>query len=316
MCPLFCGILLALSLLLLGFTAVPLLPTSSILSDTISHFLPWYPILAFFILLTGLITPVSGPVVTAAGLSILLALWQLGPIGRVDTGEDPKATLVILQANMLVSNQNTAALRRIIDETQPDLIVLQEANTVVGRMLDELQDIYPHQHRKLQDQHSFGMAMASRQPLEDIEEMTFSRPHIPAFRFLQKLKGQPVEVVAIHPANPLKDFPSRRTDFAQLAQRLTTGNETSRIVTGDFNTTPFSPDYTSFTRQLALRNTRDMHGLSRHYTLGTWPRWLPAFLRLSIDHTLYTPDLVATYHAIPGDVGSDHLPTLTVIARR
>lgn len=315
MCPLFCGILLALSLMLLGFTAVPLMPTSSVISDTISHFLPWYPILAFFVLVTGLLTPVSGPIVVASGLSILLAIWQLAPIGRSETGEDPRATLVILQANLLVTNQDMEPLRRIIDETQPDLIVLQEANSAAGRLLAELQDLFPHQHAKLQDQHSFGLAVASRQPIENMQEMVFSRPQIPAFRFIQKLKGQPVEVVVIHPANPLKDFPARRADYARLADALA-GEETSRIVTGDFNATPFSPDYSLFTRRLALHNTRDIHGLSRHYTLGTWPRWLPAFFRLSIDHTLYTPDLMATYHAIPGDVGSDHLPTLTVIARR
>ena len=314
MCPLFCGLLLAFSLMLLGLAAVPLLPVSSLISDTISHFLPWYPIAAFFLLVTGFVTPVAGPVVVAAGLTILLSVWQLAPLGQATPVADPDRNLTVLQANMLVTNRDMSGLRALIDDAQPDLIAVQEANAATGRLFRELEADYPHQYASLQDQHSFGMAVASRQPLIGIEQLAFARPHMPAFRFRQKIAGREVDVVTVHPANPLKDFPARRDDYAALANYLEEQGEMPRIVLGDFNATPFSADYQAFTRRLALHNARDMHGIARHYTLGTWPAWLPAFLRLSIDHALCTPELRATFHAIPGETGSDHLPLLTTFA--
>lgn len=315
MCPMFCGGLLALALVLLGLTLVPMLPVRSFVSDTISHFLPLYPVAALAVLVLGVLTLAPGGVIFASSLAILLAVWQLRPFAPDDR---PVAaglpTLKILQANMLVKNTDMAGLRDIIAREQPDIIALQEANSETGALLDSLLPAYPHQQKSLQDQHSFGLAVASKQPLDDFEIMTYSRPHIPVMRFRQQLAGRGLEVVTLHVANPLRDYPARSLDLEALADDLLARPETPRVVAGDFNATPYAQDYRLFAKRLTLANARDSAGIWRHYTLGSWPRWLWRPLRLAIDHVLHTQDLIVARHAVGGETGSDHLPTVTVLA--
>lgn len=316
MCPYFCGLLLAYALVLLAVTVLPLLPVRSLVTDTVAHFMPWYPIKALALIVLALLTLAPGAVIFFAALAFLVSAWQLRPFGVLPAPQHDGPRLVILQANMLRTNTDLGKLRALIARHNPDIVCLQEANQAAAGLLDALQGDYPHQHRALQDQHSFGMAVAARAPLQDIESLTFSQPHIPALRFRTALAGRGLEVVCLHPANPLKDFWGRSADYAALGNYLDGLAETPRVVTGDFNVTPFALDYRLFTKKLALQNARDRGGIWRHYTQGTWPQWLPSVLRLSIDHTLHTPELTALQYELLPPIGSDHLPTLTTLAWR
>lgn len=311
LCPVFCGGLLAIALILLALTLIPLLPVRGFVSDTVAHFLPLYPVAALAVLVLGIFTLAPGAVIFLSALAILLAVWQLRPFAANEQPVGPAPELKILQANLLVKNTDMARLRRLIEQEQPDIIALQEANSAAGELLASLAGDYPHQQASLQDQHSFGLAVASKQPLENFETLNFSRPHIPVFRFRQQLAGRDLDCVVLHVANPLRDYPSRSFDMEALADYLLAQPESPRIVTGDFNVTPHAQDYRLFARRLSLANARDSDGILRHYRLGSWPCWLWQPLRLAIDHTLHTNDLLVTRHLTGPETGSDHLPAVT-----
>lgn len=312
MCPLFCGWLLGLALILLAVVMLPLLPVSNLVTDTVAHFMPWYPLAGVALMIMALITLAPGAVIVITALSLLLAAWQLRPWGEQRFTPDPEAEqLIILQANILRGQDDLTRLRKLIARHQPDIIALQEAGQAAGHLLEQLQEGWPHQLRALHDHDSFGLAVASRLPLQASETLTYSRPHIPAFRFDVTFGGAAAEVIVLHPANPLRDFNGRTRDLALLADDLRERGERPRILTGDFNVTPFAADYRLLTRRLALRGARENYGLWRHYYMGSWPVSLPAFFRLPIDHTLHTQELVTAEYSLLDDIGSDHLPSLT-----
>ena len=81
------------------------------------------------------------------------------------------------------------------------------------------------------------------------------------------------------------------------------------MVLGDLNTTPWSARYRALLDDAGLEDTRVGYGLQT-----SWPSFLPAVLRIPIDHVLVTPDLAAAEREVGPEVGSDHLPVWVELA--
>lgn len=81
------------------------------------------------------------------------------------------------------------------------------------------------------------------------------------------------------------------------------GEDTSIIVVGDFNSTPWSQQFRKLLRTTKLINTQRGRGLQ-----ATWHSRYPSFLRMPIDHILCSRDLRILSRESKGDVNSDHLP--------
>ena len=89
----------------------------------------------------------------------------------------------------------------------------------------------------------------------------------------------------------------------QLSNHIDASEPT--ILLGDLNTTPWSHHF----RRL-LKQTRLLDSLRGHGVQGSWPSFLPAPLRIPIDHVLHSPEVAITGRAIGPDANSDHLPVI------
>lgn len=296
----------------LGILVVlPALPVRSLLTDLPAHFPLQYFVSA--IVLLGLAFYTRTPAMAVVMLGLIMGICFVRMLPFLPGGDSQivsgAQTLKILQANVLVVNTDTAKLRDLIEREQPDIIVLEEVNTPFSSMLSDIRCAYPHQDIVVQDNGSFGIAVASKLPFKNLERQNFARPDITAQIIDLDAAGKPLQIVSLHAANPLKDLPARDRELDILAQWMKGHPARNRIVTGDFNATPYTPIMKTFMSATGLVNARTRRGL-----YGSYPAFLPALARIPIDHLLHTRDIKITNFRLGPNIGSDHLPTVTVLA--
>lgn len=237
-------------------------------------------------------------------------LWALKPYIPLGQPEKPVIstdTLTILQANLLRLNTDHSRILAEIKQSKADVVVLSEVNFHHEKPLLTLRDIYPH-HRLLPASNSYGMAVLSKHPFDNFETRYLSLDYVPSFFFRIIIQGQTVDLISIHPRTPNDNLASRNTEFKAIINHAQKTNPTHLIITGDFNATPWNTPFRDMVKKLSLQNPRKERGY-----LGSWPIWLPALARLPIDHTLHSASLETIDFKLGGDIGSDHLPTLTVL---
>lgn len=305
-------VFISLSLFLLLLSGAAFVPLENFWLDTVSHF-----VLQYFIAAAGLLILSLWLGDMRMGAMALVALClngaQLLPLSLPSSPVPATgASLKILQANVLRDNRAPEALEKLITEEKPDIILLSEVNTPFARMLEGLRDTYPHQNIITRDKSSFGMAVLSSQPWQNFVVDDHGVPGVPAMRLRLPLGKKAVEIVSIHPHNPLKDFNARNRAFATMAETLAKNPAETRIVAGDFNATPYCATYKDFAARLGLRNAQQGRGPA---PLGTYPVFLPTrFLRLPIDHLLVSRDIAVAAQKTGPAIGSDHLPLITTVS--
>lgn len=298
-------LLTIISTALLLATAAGSLPLRGAFYDTLSHFMLQYALAAGVLLVVSLFSP-SLLSTGAATLSLALALFQLYPYARPITfPAHADGTVRILQSNMLFTNRRIGGLMHAIEDLNPDVIVICEANGGHAAYLRDIARLYPHLVATPQKNGPFGMAIASRLPMTNIQAHHFTHERILSYSFDVRLDGKLVTVLAIHPSNPLKNIGLRDRELVTIARWIKT-QEHPVIVTGDFNITPYAQAYKEFIAATGLRNARIGQGL-RH---GTYHSALPSFMRLPIDHTLYSSQLVPVDYTTIKIAHSDHMATL------
>ena len=129
--------------------------------------------------------------------------------------------------------------------------------------------------------------------------------------FVREGASEPIRLALLHPAVPsTSGLAARHERFLSLAGASIRAAK-SGIVLGDLNTTPWSAGYRELLEEAGLEDTREGYGLQT-----TWPSFLPAALRIPVDHVLVTPDLAAADRQVGPEVGSDHLPVWVELAAR
>ena len=127
--------------------------------------------------------------------------------------------------------------------------------------------------------------------------------------YLQADFGDDFSLFTIHPMPPLNQhmFQLRQGLLDQLAENVTVANP-NRLVCGDFNTVPWSPNFKSFEKKTNLTNAAKSFGVQ-----PTWPS-SPWFLRIPIDHCLVSQNIIIDNFEVGPDLGSDHLPLIIRIS--
>src|SRR5690606_29899416 len=137
----------------------------------------------------------------------------------------------------------------------------------------------------------------------------FGREDIPSISFRVSVNNRDLNIVSLHPANPVKDLPARDRDFAAVAKDFRRQARENIVVLGDFNATPYCSALRQFMKALSLKTARDGIGM-----LGTYPASWPFFMRLPIDHFMASEGIAVHEHRLGSDIDSDHLPLITVIS--
>lgn len=298
------------SIIFFLLSLAPMMPFSAIITDLPSHFVLQY-VIGGVILLALIWWFKAGNVASIlAVLGILLSAWQILPLLPLGSpAEAHGAPLKILQTNVLILNNNTALLQDLIERENPDIVVGAEIHEPFAVMFKSLIDEYPYQAIFQSDNNSYGLAVISKLPLNDIETHHFDQPRIPSLSFNIDVNGIKVTMLSVHPATPMVHINSRDNDFAKATAWFAEQNPTHGIILGDFNATPYCPAFKKLKNTLELNQARDKRGI-----MGSYPAFFPAFMRIPIDHVLVTPTIGIIDHYLGAEIGSDHMPTITTIA--
>ncbi len=236
---------------------------------------------------------------------INLALVLRCYLGLPELGEPGLPSLRVASLNLWISNQDYPAVTRFLEAEQPDVLLLMEFTHAWEAELESVLATYPYQLNAARGDYS-GMGLYSRVPLLEAEVLPPVAGLTPWLKARLVWEGRPLLLLGSHPPAPrsAESSAQRNVQLAAMASYLVQQAEPV-LVLGDLNITDWSPYFQVLLRQAKLRDSRWGRGLQT-----SWPAFLPAPLRIAIDHALVSPGVLVRQRRLGPRVGSDHLPVL------
>ncbi|MFA7172080.1 MAG: endonuclease/exonuclease/phosphatase family protein [Kiritimatiellia bacterium] len=210
----------------------------------------------------------------------------------------------ILQANVLSSNHNFEALLELIQQSDPDVIVLQEITRQWLRELVVLKTEYPVS-AAFPREDNFGVATFCRYTNATARILFLSDPNmLPRSRVDLSVNNKTLTVTGVHLLPPLGHaYWSERNWYAEKLAAELAQIDNAQIVTGDMNNAPWAARFNDFTKASGLLDCAQGRG-----ALATWPTFLPPGFRLPLDHCFHSKDVIITARRRASKIGSDHFP--------
>jgi len=211
------------------------------------------------------------------------------------------ALLRILTINLLVDRADPDDLRRLIVDTDPDVVCTQEMGPTTAEVIS---DVLAHGHLDPRDD-GFGLGIATRYPV-GIERLDLEQRAGWAARLAPgdwPSLEESLDVVDVHLVNPT-DRPwsesraVRRRQIEQVAAFLAERGSPS-VVIGDMNASPVWPEYKALS-ELGVDAARAT-GTARR----TWSHFVSGPRLLRIDHAFIAGARPITTAVVPVR-GCDH----------
>ena len=276
-----------------------------------------------------------------AGVVGLALIWQLNYIAPYTVvypkqmpdshAEDDSNRISLLIYNVLYDNREVEALRDLIRNTDPDLILLSEPTQWWLEQLDGLEEEYPYTLFQPQENH-YGKLLYSRLELIDPEIRFLIDPKIPSILTGVRLRsGTFVTLYGAHPRPPglkrpdaeknagsmdeaeeenegdREDSDMRDAELLSIAKEVGELGDVPVIVAGDFNDVAWSRTTHLFQRISGLLDPRVGRGFIN--TFNTRSR----LMRYPLDHVFASRHFqLVELRRLP-DIGSDHFPILVIL---
>lgn len=212
----------------------------------------------------------------------------------------------VASINVHTANPEKEKLLRLLQDRQPDLVLLMEVDAAWMKALEPLRETYPHVITKPRGD-NFGIALLSRYPFQHTEFKYWGEAEVPSILAEFFVLGRAVCFIGTHPVPPVSAEGTRLRD-GQIREVLdyvkSIPESVHVILAGDFNTTPFSRSFCNAIDVAGLYNSANGFGLQ-----PTWPRSSPLF-RIPIDHIFLSPNLNVAFFEVEDDIGSDHYPIM------
>jgi vancomycin resistance protein VanJ len=283
------------------------------------------------------------PALVGAGLSLALGrIWQvlallaLGVVlielmglvwGSGDRGTDRLRMMTYNVKAHLAYDKNGGFARLALEilEHDPDILVMQDASSMVGAkhsLPEAIRVALPDRKFYASDQY----VVVSRWPLHDCHEghLPFRKESLTYVRCGVTVKDRELDLVTVHFASPRgglnaarreqfeglpewrENYEDRLTQAAELATALS-NNPRPLIVAGDLNAAEHSPVVRALLRT-GLRDAFSAAGLGYGYTVGHALKLGFSFLR--IDHILVSDGLGVLDCFVGGKEASEHRPVI------
>ena len=279
------------------------------------------------------------------GLALIWKLYSIAPYTvfyphdmKASHAQDDANRISILIYNVRYDNREVAALRTLIRDTHPDIVLLSEPTQWWLDQLHGLADDYPYTLFQPQENH-YGKLLYSRLELEDPEIRFLIEPEIPSIRTGVRLRsGTLVTLYGVHPRPPglkrpeseadgggeknggtekdngeqngageREDSDMRDAELMLIAKEVRELGDVPVIVAGDFNDVAWSHTTHLFQRIGGLLDPRVGRGFIN--TFDTRSR----LMRFPLDHVFASRHfLLVELRRLP-DIGSDHFPLLVVL---
>ena len=294
------------------FTTIRFIPIEHRLVDLASNFV-WqlFAVLAVCVVLLLIARQMKNAILFALFLAINISSLLPLYFDNFPDNKDPQPgeKLTLLQANVQAINIQYADFFQVVNESNADIIVLQEVNNAWARQLKQLDINYPY-GAVVTREDNFGIAIFSRF-LMDARMHKLGKSEFPSLHGTFEFGGKKMNIVASHPPPPVNDYlyALRNDQLGELAVYL---NQLfgERILIGDLNTGPWSKYFEKLTAETGMRDARAGYGV-----LATWPASL-YFMGIPIDHCLISNGLRVKSLRIGKNFGSDHLPLIVQLEMR
>lgn len=195
----------------------------------------------------------------------------------------------------------------VIQQANPDILVLQEISSEWLRDLAPVLSGYPH-NLAIPQSDNFGICLFSRYPLKDAREHVLGGANAPSITALVELPGGEIQIIATHPLPPMS--PTYANLRNEQLSRLPSVMDASRprLLLGDLNATPWDPFYQQLLTESGLRDSSRGYGWQ-----PTWPAQVPV-LYLPLDHCFHSADIAIINRKVGPYGGSDHRPLIVDFA--
>lgn len=218
-------------------------------------------------------------------------------------------TLKILFANIHKNNTAYEEIKKIITDTDPDMLMFVEfADHHYTNLKDLLQKKYPYTNNTTRSKTFIGSMVFSKYPLNNKADdfLQWARRY---GYFSLPYKNQQIYFYLVHTSSPdsYDHFLMRNEQLTTFVENFKV-HESNRkhdtiVAVGDFNITPWSPYYAilddAFSGQLTNTTTRIPFLFTRKF------KQLPLF-QAHIDHLWTTPSLIVQTLDVVTIPGSDH----------
>lgn len=214
-------------------------------------------------------------------------------------------TIRLLIFNVYIENRQTTKFLRLVEQVQPDVILLAEPDE---RWLDEiaaLEKNYPYTLLHPLD-NAYGMALYSRLELSDAQLNFFIEDDIPSIITDVRLKsGAKIHLYCLHPRPPVptENLRSNERDAELLiVGRMIDENDVPTIIAGDLNDVAWSRTTKLFQKISGLLDPRVGRGLYTSFH-AKYP-----IIRFPLDHVFHSKHFrLADLRRLPR-CASDHFP--------
>ncbi|MDK8347609.1 endonuclease/exonuclease/phosphatase family protein [Brevibacterium sp. UMB1308A] len=259
-----------------GLTALLLLhhliPTTRGLALMVESVLPWTGVLVVFLLVLGLI---RFSVWSVIGVVIPALVWGSMFGTYLKPASEPDHTdIVVATQNVGARLPEPSATALNIIERKPDIVTLQEIESLSGKIIREQMD-KNFKHHKVSD----TVGLWSKWPISDTEEIDLGLSWPRAFAATVATDHGDVRVYSVHMPSVRPGSESLRNAALQtVAQKVSEDPAQRVIVAGDFNST--STDRYFADLNDSLTDTRRATGGGFGFT---WPAKFPV---ARLDHIM------------------------------
>ncbi|MCB9973623.1 MAG: endonuclease/exonuclease/phosphatase family protein [Rhodospirillales bacterium] len=229
--------------------------------------------------------------------------WQMPP----PHAERPNLTLV--QYNKLFGNPHWDQIDEWVRDHHQDIDIMfvQESGVTTLYKLQELKKYFPYQFPSDPKERFNDISIMSRYPFEAEEIPSLNiNAHMPGVKVTLQTPTMPapVHLYSIHTQVPLGEanYKERSEDIFIMQEAIKQDPYPYKTFSGDFNLTPYSPVFKNLIKETGLQ-----YNDYKWFPNTTWNSvfYFP-FLRIPIDHTLYTPQMKLISREVGPSLGSDH----------
>ena len=254
----------------------------------------------FAILLRGYRLALAAIALAAVNISVISRVALAGEGASID-GARVRALIVNVQAGNTAYDQ----LRRLIAETEPDLLGIIELTPAWMNGLESGLSSYPYRSLEPEDG-AYGIGLYSKLPLRASRIEHFPAGGSPSVIATVPLGDSDIAFIVTHIHTPFAGGTRSRqlealTDALQLL-------DAPPVICGDFNSVPWSQPIDQLADQNDLRSIHGRFGLPGTWPANVWP------LRVPIDNCFLDQGIRVTGSRVGPSIGSDHLPLIIDLA--
>lgn len=206
--------------------------------------------------------------------------------------------------NVLKFNTNYQRIIEAALESDADFISFQEVNRKWADSLKQgLKEKYPFFNTIPHDNNCLGMAVFSKYPLCDLENVSITG--IPNIAGRIEFGDTSIRFIASHTKSPTTswNFRQRNEQIREIAKYLNS-IDGLKIAVGDYNTVPWDGILSEFKTETQLSD-------SRKSLAPTYPSWLK-IARIPIDYIFHCSQMQCISFSTIDNTSSDHLGVIGV----